>query len=225
MQKNGKFANCRTIARRFAGVCGAWALLAMPALAADLVPEQVPEPPSTVETDVFLWSGAYAGLYGDYGWMASTIENAPDVDGIDGIGGGFYAGYNHQFASNWVAGLEGTAGYSGLENSFAGHTVEQNWDASLRGRMGYAFENSMIYGLAGLAGTSLDVSDGSGGDSKVHLGWQIGAGLETFLTKNVAARIEYNYSDYAARTHSLGAGNSDVDATSHAMKVGIGFKF
>lgn len=194
------------------------------ARAADVIVEQPPEPPAP-SVSSYLWTGPYIGLHGGYNWLGSELSGQPDIDGIDGLTGGGYLGYNYQFDNNWVAGFEGMAGVSGAENSFGGVNVEQDWEASLRGRIGYAFENSMVYGLAGLAGTRANVSDATGSDSNVHLGWQVGAGLETFLTQNVTGRIEYDYTDYASRGYSLGASSPDVGLNSHSVKVGIGLKF
>jgi outer membrane immunogenic protein len=197
---------------------------AAPASAADavLAPQDDVQPPPAAP---LLWSGLYTGLYGGYMWLNSSADSIAAVDSVHGFTGGAYIGLNHQFASNWITGIEGMAGLSGAETSTAAISIEQDWEASLRGRMGYAFENSMIYGLAGLAGAKFDTSDPTGSDSKVHLGWQIGGGMETFLTQNVTARVEYNYSDFAARTHALGAGPASVEASGHAVKLGIGLKF
>ncbi|MFZ1815737.1 MAG: outer membrane protein [Rhizobiaceae bacterium] len=200
-------------------------LLAGQAHAADVIETRPPEDPLPPSVTNLLWAGPYIGVYGGYNWLSSGITGQPDVDGIDGLTGGLYAGYNHQFDNNWVAGIEGMGGMSGAENTFGGVNVEQDWEASLRGRMGYAFENSMVYGLAGVAGTKASVSTPTGADSKVHLGWTIGAGLETHLTESVTARVEYGFSDYASRNYSLGAGSGNVDLTSHAVKLGIGVKF
>jgi outer membrane immunogenic protein len=198
---------------------------AVGASAADII-EQPPQGDVTPpQTQPLLWSGLYTGLYGGYVWLDSSAGAAGSVDHLDGLVGGAYAGVNYQNPSNWIAGIEGMAGVSGADSSTAGLTVTQDWEASLRGRMGYAFENSMIYGLAGLAGAKFDVSNAAGSDSNMHLGWQIGAGMETFLTKNVTARVEYNFSDYGARDYNLGGGPASVDASGHAIRLGVGVKF
>lgn len=202
----------------------ALAAFTRPAAAADAVTVPLEEvaPP---QADPLLWSGLYTGIYGGYMWLNSSADPFASPDNLHGLTGGAYVGLNHQFANNWITGIEGTAGLSGAESSNAGISIEQDWEASLRGRMGYAFENSMIYGLAGLAGAKFDVSDPTGSDSRVHLGWQIGGGMETFLTQNVTARVEYNYSDFGSRTYTLGAGPASVDANGHAVKLGLGLKF
>ena len=193
--------------------------------AADAIYEQSPEPPLPPQQTNLLWNGAYIGAYGGYEWLQAEISPGADMDGIDGITGGLFTGYNYQFAPDWVGGVEATAGLGAAENSFGGNKVEKNWDASLRARLGYAFENSMVYGLAGLAGTHAEVSDATGSDTNIHLGWTIGAGAETFLTDTITARVEYNYSDFGSRDYSLGAGSTNVDIDSHAIKLGVGFKF
>ena len=195
-----------------------------PAWAADAIIGQAPEP-LPPEVNQYLWSGGYLGVYGGYGWLKADIDPGPSIDGIDGIRGGAYAGYNYQFAPNWVAGVEGQFGLNGGENNFGGYTVEQGWDASLRGRLGYAFENSLLYGAAGLAGTHAEVLDATGSDTNVHLGWTIGAGLETMLADNVSARVEYDFSKYGSEQYSLGASTPGVSFDDHAIKVGIGLKF
>lgn len=196
-----------------------------PVLAADILTEQPPEPPMPPQQTNLLWSGPYAGLFASYGRLNGDVSPGTDIDGIDGVGFGAYGGYNYQFDNNWVAGFEGQIGGSHAENSFDGLDVEQGLEASLRARMGYAFDNSMLYGLAGLAGTRAEVSDGTGSDSNTHLGWVIGAGLETMLTDRVSARVEYDFSKYGSEQYSLGSSSPDVALSGHAIKVGVGLKF
>jgi outer membrane immunogenic protein len=79
-----------------------------------------------------------------------------------------YVGYNYQFATQWLAGIEGDVGFgsrattlgnafypnTGITN-FDGHdsfTVKTGWDASLRGRLGFLVTPSfLVYGTGGAA--------------------------------------------------------------------------
>jgi outer membrane immunogenic protein len=196
--------------------------LSTAAFAADVIEQapQAPEPMTVSEQ----WTGPYVGIYAAYNWMSSTFKPGSDIDGIDGVGAGAYAGYNYQIDPNFVVGVEGMVGFSGAENNFNGTTVEQDWDASLRARLGYAFGDSMLYGIGGLAGTKATVDNG-GTDSQTHLGWTIGAGFETMLTQNVVGRVEYDYSNYGSKTYSIDGPNPDVSLTDHAIKLGVGLKF
>jgi outer membrane immunogenic protein len=79
-----------------------------------------------------------------------------------------YLGYNYQFATQWLAGIEGDAGFGSntktLANAFAPNTgisnfdgqdsfvVKTGWDASLRGRLGFLVSPSfLVYGTGGAA--------------------------------------------------------------------------
>jgi outer membrane immunogenic protein len=193
--------------------------------AADAMLEQPPEPPEPQIVPQDDWSGAYLGAYGGYGWFKSDISPGGDVDSIHGPLGGAYLGYNQQFGNNWVGGFEALGGASGAENSSNGVTINQDWDASLRARMGYAFENSLIYGLAGVAATGFEASAGGTSDSNVSLGWIIGTGLETKFTDNLSGRVEYNYSDYQNKDFSISGGSTSADLDGHSVKVGLGIHF
>lgn len=193
--------------------------------AADAVLEQPPEPPEPQIVPLDNWSGAYLGAYGGYGWYNSDLSPGNDVDSIHGPLGGAYLGYNQDFGNNWVGGFEAMGGASGAENSSNGVEIKQDWDASLRARMGYVFENSMIYGLAGVAATGFEASAGGTSDSNISLGWTIGAGLETKFTENLSGRVEYNYSDYQKKDFSIGGGSTSADLDGHSVKVGLGIHF
>ncbi|MGV3633961.1 MAG: outer membrane protein [Pseudorhodoplanes sp.] len=128
------------------------------------------------------WTGAYIGLNGGYAWQDRPVSlNMNDDAAINGIslvrslsiphkidGGfaGFQAGYNWQYASRWLAGIEadfqfgkigGTpslplvtsgGGVPGVANFDEG--VE--WFGTVRGRLGFlATDNMLLYGTGGLA--------------------------------------------------------------------------
>ena len=76
--------------------------------------------------------------------------------------------------------------------------------ARLGGKVG---ENALIYGLAGYTNLS---AEGTG----IELdGYRVGAGVEVAFTDNVFANVEYRYSNY------------ELDAETHQMVVGLGFRF
>jgi outer membrane immunogenic protein len=71
------------------------------------------------------WTGFYAGLNAGVG--ASQTNGGTDAEfpvtdraGV-GFAGGLQAGFNWQFAPNWVTGIEGDIGYLGIDRSF------KNW--------------------------------------------------------------------------------------------------
>jgi outer membrane immunogenic protein len=174
-------------------------LAGSPALAADL-PSRKGPPMSLAPLP--MWTGFYAGLNAGYGWgttNTATTGAAPLVDNIAidpfwgtpfgytaaassgvanvnqaGFIGGGQVGYNYQWGSNFVAGLEadiqgsairGTAGYSGIAqfgpdsigyiDTAAGSGVVAagvDWLGTVRGRFGYLVTPSLLaYVTGGLA--------------------------------------------------------------------------
>jgi len=145
--------------------------------AADM-PVKAPPAPAPLLTD---WSGFYFGLHvGQVRHYASTL----DVDGFGrgGLGGtppyvtpffdstvrrgsfGAQVGYNWQFASFVVAGVEADITSVAAKTTFAPPsnllpcgpcaalaTNELNWLATLRGRAGITVANVLLYGTAGVA--------------------------------------------------------------------------
>lgn len=143
------------------------ALLAGPAVAADLAVRPIAKAPAYIPPPVYNWSGFYIGVHGGGGW--SRIEGLYDNGGnpgpIDlgqfregfGILGG-HAGLNWQ-TGMFVLGVEGDGTYAFREGdrrfnctgacqfTDVGARVEDMW--SLRGRFGIANGNWLFFGTAG----------------------------------------------------------------------------
>jgi outer membrane immunogenic protein len=166
---------------------------AEPAFAADLpAPAQVYAKAPVASTAS--WTGFYLG--GGVGNRSSqvdgdvtpaTVNNTQDfcVPGSlftctgeslnsNGLRFSSYLGYNYQFATRWLAGIEGDAGFgsstatltgvffpntnvSNLEGGGDTFAVKTGWDASLRGRLGFLVTPSfLIYGTGGAAWQHID---------------------------------------------------------------------
>ncbi|MFD1746133.1 outer membrane protein [Rhizobium helianthi] len=205
-------------------MASAAALAAVSAQAADAV-TQIPEAPAAVETaaPVSNWSGFYLGGYGAHDW--GKFNKGSNNGSADGWGGGVYGGYNWQ-SGNIVYGAEADLGYNDQKASAgAGVTGEQKLNGSVRGRVGYDLNPFMIYGTAGLAAADHELSSAAGSDSKTALGYTVGAGVETMVTNNITARVEYRYSDYQDKDFNLGGSTVSRGFDDHSVKVGIGVKF
>jgi len=155
--------------------------LAGPAFAADLAPPPVYVPPPP------MWTGFYVGVNAGYEWSATQNVNIVSVPilsdptgivgGVSGLAngnvhviGGGQAGYNYQFASSWVVGIEAdidgvaSANGNGALATFgtvggvlpvttdlnASKTID--YLGTVRGRFGFLLLPSLlIYGDGGLA--------------------------------------------------------------------------
>lgn len=158
-------------------------------------PRYAPTPPPALDS----WTGFYIGGNVGYSWgnadtdfnaapITVNIINNPPISSVSlpgfvgsesvkpaGIIGGGQIGYNWQFASHWIAGVEADIQASGqkagndFSNPFsfnvrggagsslvAGTAVTDyeakiSWFGTMRGRIGYAWDRVMLYATGGLA--------------------------------------------------------------------------
>lgn len=208
----------------------AFAVLALSAstaaYAADAV-DQVPSAPVAVETHLFSWDGAYAGIAAGYGWgngdfSAGGASIDEDFDGA--IAGGF-VGYNWQMSNGFVMGIEGDVDYNwnkednilGIDGVDAG----TKWAGSVRGRVGYAFDRALVYAAGGWTATRAFLDTPVGDDDETFHGWTVGAGVDFAVTDNVFLRGEYRYNDFGDKDFD----GVNVDIDQHVVKAGIAVKF
>ena len=199
-------------------------LVAVSAQAADAV-TQVPEAPAAVDAPAPAanWSGIYLGGYGAYDF--GKFKGGVTHTNADGWGGGVYGAYNWQ-SGQIVYGVEGDIGYNKQKGAAGdGLTGEEKVNGSVRGRIGYDLNPFLIYGTAGLAVGDHEVSGAAGSDSKTAVGYTVGAGVETFITNNITARVEYRYTDYQDKNYNIGGASVSRGFDDQSVKVGIGVKF
>lgn len=176
------------------------------------------------------WSGFYVGANGGVIDAMTTHTNLADHDfepfvpgkqpGLDSVGaiGGGQIGYNFQFSSRVVVGLEGdidgiigahASGNTGASGPEFG-VQSSRWSAlgTARGRIGYAFDSvpMMIYGTGGAAlgdvkNYAANVFSGGGGfgeqwpKSGWRAGWTAGGGAEWMCGRNWSVKAEVLYVD------------------------------
>jgi outer membrane immunogenic protein len=214
------------------------------ASAADAV---VYEPAPEVLISSYDWSGFYAGVHAGYGWAKSESDDlfAYDVE-PEGWLGGLQAGYNHQFANNVVIGVEADVSLADLGDSrlftdpIASTTAAAEIKATgtVRGRIGYAFDRVLPYVTAGIGWAVQDVDyhqDFGFGlftdidQTKTHVGWTVGAGLEGALSDRWTAKVEYLYSDLGSEeytgTQNFGSFPADIDLSTQTVKIGLNYQF
>lgn len=212
-------------------VLGAGLVFALPAAqAADAVaPDMTPVAPIEGASPIYIWSGPYAGAF--VGYSAQTLDqsNGASFDG-DGVVGGAYAGINWQ-NDRFVYGIEADIGASGVEAGGFDRVAGQPLDAdtnvfgSLRGRVGVAADPFMVFATAGAAVSDQTLKLGPAEDSKTHLGYTVGAGVEAKITDTIDTRLEYRYSDFGSKTYDLGTATTSSGFDEHSVRAGIALKF
>ena len=181
---------------------------------------------------------------------------------MNGLIGGGQIGYNWQFGPSWIAGVEADFQWSGQQGSAtftaplfapAGNTVSVGtrlgWFGTVRARAGATVGSSLWYVTGGWAygnpelTVTTDMLTGVGGLAAAsgtfggnRSGWTLGGGVETRLTGNWSAKLEYLYLDFGSLTGVLGqtaAGGgpvifnttSTVSFRDHIVRAGLNYRF
>lgn len=187
------------------------------------------------------WSQFYAGAFVGAGAIVNNIEIPPagpgNFNGIGGEGvlGGVLIGYDHQFGSNWVAGIQAEVAITNLSTELnipgAGFAIDAqpDWTAAISGRLGWlATPSSMLYVIGGYSHADYDVDITLGpvavSFSQDYNGFHAGTGIETFVTENLTARVEYRYTHYSGEDWGT-AGILDVEPSSHTGRAALVWRF
>jgi outer membrane immunogenic protein len=189
----------------------------IPALGADMAPlDKAPIAPG------FNWTGIYLGA--DIGGAWSTVQaTGLGTNDASTVIGGVYAGYNWQFAPQWLIGIEGDASWADL--TVPAGSGDVNWIGTLRGRLGWTpWATTMVYVTGGAAWSTLSIP---GVDTlsatQTKSGWVIGGGVEWApWAGNWLLRAEYL--NYNFTGILLGAGLG-TDTTINEVRAGAAYKF
>ena len=170
---------------------------------------------------VFSWSGFYVGAHG--GLSVTGMPNP--FAGRNGLAAGLQAGYNYQIGVA-VLGAEIEGSYLGhTEHKVLGGTLEETWRGAIKARGGVTFDQTLLYGTAGLALTRFDAADGLSGNTAWKAGYLIGGGIERGFAGGLSAKVEYNYINTpdVKSTSAFGFRRTDID--SHVLKAGLNYRF
>lgn len=200
--------------------------------AADLSTPYKPSPAVYSPASAFSWSGFYAGANVGYGW-ADMAAGGP-AQRLQGLLGGVQVGYNYDLGGV-VLGLEGDLQLSGVKHTetagVATGTFSVDQFGTLRGRVGLAADRFLPYVTGGLAVANNHININGGGanydESKVSVGWTIGAGVEFAASDNITIKAEYLYADFGKASFAGPAGLAAADVTTKAsiVRTGVNFKF
>jgi outer membrane immunogenic protein len=214
---------------------------AAPAFAADIPARTYTKAPAyTAPAVVYNWTGFYIG-----GHLGGGFAGDNSLQGSGGrFLGGVQAGFDYQFAPNWVLGAEAQYSWLGGGNNngvlFPGGTLVTTSNSeqigSVAGRFGYTWGPALLYAKGGFAwrdNNNIGVSRGgvpvaftTNGNHKD--GYTVGAGLEYMFAPNWSAKAEYQYYNFGSTTFT--AGPPDIVGSrfrddEHTVKVGVNYRF
>jgi len=224
------------VMKRFVLASAIAALIAVPALAADM-PVKAPAPGPV--SYGYNWSGFYIGAHGGGGWSEKCfVDNVAGADGChdgDGWLGGGQIGFNVQ-SGQFVFGVEFSGSWADIGGSHTGllapngtYTSDVNTILMLTGRVGMTFDRMLLYVTGGGALARHEFEYASGGfvDSvkQNRTGWTVGAGLEWGITPNWSIAGQYNYVDLGDKDVNFPSGTSTVETDLHLATVRLNYRF
>jgi high affinity Mn2+ porin len=186
--------------------------------------------------------------------LAGSLDFFHAFDGFKGTGSyflGLQAGYNYMLPSRIVVGAEADVTFPNLirgRQVFSSPTVGQasyselvQYSGTVRGRIGYAPSHWLVYVTGGFAWsasqftrTQIDGMPAGGtvspGDDEsrfvvARVGGAVGAGIEVAMPANWTARLEYLYTDYAARSVYFPGGAQRFDSSLAVQSLRFGFNY
>jgi outer membrane immunogenic protein len=214
-------------------------VFAAPAVAADIAARPYTKALPPVPALIYNWTGFYIG-----GHIGGAFPGDNNLTGNDGrFLGGVQGGFDYQFSSNFVGGVEAQYSWMNRNNTgttFPGGTVvtgaTEDQLGSVTGRVGYTWGPGLLYAKGGYAfrdGNNLNVTTAglpaaftTSGNHKD--GWTVGAGLEYMFAPNWSAKAEYQYYNFGNTTFTTGpapiVGRRFTD-DDHTVKVGVNYRF
>jgi outer membrane autotransporter protein len=147
------------------------------------------------------------GVVGGGDWGRSKhVNNTTDLTSTYHVNGallGASSGYNAQFASMWLFGVEGDMSWSNasgrgvnIANPARQSGTEESWLATARVRLGVVpVDRWLAYVTGGVALADIKAQiinpERTFTESHVRGGWTVGAGVEVALDRSWSAKLEY----------------------------------
>jgi outer membrane immunogenic protein len=220
------------------------------AQAADLPPPVVAKAPTApvayAPEAIYNWTGFYIGANAGAGFLNSSWSD-PFTGGTNkfnsGVGflGGGQVGANYQI-NRLVLGVEGDFDWTGLGPTSSGTdsigqaiNTKTNFTSTITGRIGGAFDRILVYGKGGVAFAQdnsgfTDFAGNSANTTFLRTGWTAGAGIEYGITRNLSAKVEYDYLAFGSQPLNFTTATTPLYSSSASLniqeiKAGINFRF
>lgn len=138
--------------------------------------------------------------------------------------GGVQAGYNFQFGPG-VIGAELEGSYMGNEARVPHGRLSERFRGAAKARAGLSFDQSLVYGTAGLTMTKFKDGDDVTGPSGWKPGYLLGGGIEQGFGGGLSAKLEYNYVTTKDVSTTTSYGTTKTNVHDHVIKAGVNYRF
>jgi outer membrane immunogenic protein len=179
------------------------------------------------------FQGPFIG--GQFGWQqdrqsltAGTVPPATSRANSDGFAYGGQIGYDFQIGKAVLGAETSLTGRTG-QTRFTGFDVEQGRTINVTARAGWLITpEGLLYARGGYSNARYTATNNIlrlADVSENRDGYLVGAGYEHKLSRNVSARLEYNYSDYGNDNLVGIGGPATLNYHRHAVMTGVNFRF
>ena len=181
------------------------------------------------------WTGLYASGSIGAGGLVHELGDTGGILSFNGIGAeglmaGIGIGYDHEFGSSFVAGVEASARVANIATTLSlgpdSIDVTADYGFDVVARLGFKpSDSTLVYGLAGYSHQRFDI-EASGAGSVFDWnadGYTVGAGVETALSEKTLIGLEYRYHDYG--DFEPIPDTLYIDTSSHTAKLTFKYKF
>jgi outer membrane immunogenic protein len=180
------------------------------------------------------WTGFHVAAAAAYGIGVTDLVN-DGTDGFDtglrGVQGVLAIGYDWQLSPLWVLGVFGDYAFGEIEGAFDAaddtFTIDKQW--AVGGRLGLlATPSTLLYASAGYTRADFEVSGNTLNitDKETMDGYFVGLGVEQAISRNLALKIDYRFSDYKEITSiELATARDELASDVHSLRLGLTWKF
>ncbi len=185
-------------------------------------------PSTSFADDAGNWDGFQLGLKGGFGIISGKDDlgnNKPLESGVAGV----FGGYSHSF-HRIVIGLEAdvnASNYTAVSSTGDSRSTSK-WSTTSTVRLGYDTGKFLPYLSAGvgLAGYEVKRFDDGQKASNTHVGFVVGAGIETKITDNISARIDYKHMKISKEKYQFdGYAPFHIKGQNDLVTLGLAYNF
>lgn len=191
-----------------------------PALAADLTYSDPTPSYSEPVASSGGWTGAYVG-----GHIGTSSDNLRPFSGDSEFMGGIQGGYNAEMGGAVVGGELELSHMGDTEVGVPGGELKERYRLAAKAKVGAPLGDTLIYGTAGAAMTSLRDTSTAEGPDGWKPGWLVGAGVEQKFNDQISGRVEYNYTRTGDVRSFNGTSTNETNLSDHAIKAGVNYRF
>lgn len=191
---------------------------------------------SAIAAIMMTGSAMAADFGGSYGVLSvgGNHFNA-EMDNVNGSLGetedlgmiyGVSAGHLFDAGGGWYVGPEFSVSNGTAKATDDTSYLEQGWSFGASAVAGYQLRPDVLtFAKIGYVATEFELSERGVSDTDYAHGLSLGFGYDYALTNDWSLRTEYQFATYDSVGLKASANETEVDPTTHSVRMGVGYRF